>query len=93
VLFLKPIDKSTYDDMKFLGLLKEERVEVSETTEEGKVIKDRYGNPRKKIITTKNYRVTGKGKKASQKTHFVEEPTYQYYLKHKEELKKKKNEK
>jgi hypothetical protein len=74
--------------MKSLGVLKEEIVEVIETTEEGKIIKDRFGNPKRKLIETKNYRVTGKGKKTSQKTHFVEEPAYKFYLKLKEKNEK-----
>lgn len=66
--------------MEFLGLLVKKFVEIVDTDEEGRVKKDRNGNPRRKIIESKNYRIANVHKNSKTKSYFVEEPVYKQYI-------------
>lgn len=65
---MKPVSKMIYDEMLEMNLLKVETV-----NERGKT-----------TVVSKNFRVANEHKRSSAKTYYIEEPTYNYYLKIKE---------
>jgi hypothetical protein len=84
---LKLVNQSIYNEIKEIGLLKVEYKIVNIVTEEGKIVFDRFGNPKQKTIACKNFNIANKCKSSKSKTYFVEDRVLEDYLKIKQESK------
>jgi hypothetical protein len=85
---LKAVNQAIYKEISKLGLLKAEKKVVNEINEDGSLVYDRFGKPKHKTVTCKNYRVCNEHKTSKAKTYFVEDRVLEEYF----DTKKKKEE-